>query len=558
MLALLLACADPAPPPDPTPTPPAAAPDPSTGMVTIDGVNVSLELGRWTVGSVEALLRETASLAPEARLDTIAQRFVGTPFAYESLSPIPPPGTLRVRLDSFDCTTFVIHALALAHATDFASYVATLRTIRYATPEIDSDPATGTILDFASDILIDGAVANGVATDVTAEVAGDVPLTRFRARQEARRRTRAYDLAERLVVPRLHPMEVVELAMIARESLARIDATRFHSGDILAFSRVDPAAPVGSDLLIGHLAVAQVVDGHVHLLHSTRDYLWRPDAQSGTPPSGTGRYYLDDPRREQLGVARATAWVTDPEGRRVEIDGEPYYGYDGTTLRPLADYMAGAHIHGVLVLRPTPPRPHPAPVPAPETPVVDAAMTREQAMEGVSPDCPASIADRQDLYPVRYRSMDGALHEGQMVTDHDLREEVEAAFAVIRRSGFPIVSAIPIADLRFRRDGKWDDDASMDVGNSSGFNYRTVADSTNLSKHACGTAIDLNTRLNPYIRTRNGIEIVAPPGATYDPAVPGTFTAEHIVTRTLRAMGWTWGGTWQSVKDWQHFEKPCP
>mgnify|MGYP003334431510 CR=1 FL=1 len=278
-----------------------------------------------------------------------------------------------------------------------------------------------------------------------------------------------------------------------------------------------------------------------------------------TPPGAAGVLYEGDPRREQLGVAPATEWVSDPDGRKVEIDGEPYYGYDGVTPRGLADYMAGAHIHGVMVLRPT------APAAVPDMPripeekvVVDAAMSREQAMEGVSPDCPESIAARQELFGVRYRSTDGQLHEGQMVTDKALREEVEAAFAVMRRSGFPVVSAIPMADARFRKDGRWDDDASMNVGNSSGFNYRTVADSTNLSKHACGTAIDLNTRLNPYVRYRNGVELVAPPGATYDPAVPGTFTPESVVTRTLRAMGWTWGGTWQSLKDWQHFEKACP
>lgn len=560
MMLLLLACAEPRQPEVVAPEP-ALVEEVGDHTVNIAGVAAQLELGEWALTKLDALLASTAPLRDgSARLHTIAQQFIGTPFRYESLLPIPKPGALRVRLASFDCTTFVITMLAMAEATSTNSFVRNLRELRYSSQrEIDSDPATGTILDFASDILIDAAVGKGFARDVTAEIAGGAPLTPFRARQTARRRTAEYDHDERLVVPRLHANQVVGAAMIATRDLARADLSRMESGDILAFSRLDPDAPTGEGLLVSHLAIAQRAGDEVTLLHATRDYVWRPSAAADTPPSATGMYYNDDPRREQLGVAMATEWVGDAEGRRTEINGHAYYGYEADDPRPLASYLEGAHITGFVVLRPVAAPPTFADPPARpgEIPIPDSAMTRVEAMEGVAPDCPPELAAAQKLVDVQYRSMDGALHAGQMLVHERLAEEVSAVFAAVRRSGFPIRSAIPMSSPAFRVNERWDDNASMNVDNTSGFNYRTVSGSPVLSYHACGTAVDMNTRLNPYVRTRAGALLIDPPGAVYDPTLPGSLTAEGEVVRLFLAMGWRWGGQFQSLKDWQHFEKGC-
>jgi hypothetical protein len=50
-------------------------------------------------------------------------------------------------------------------------------------------------------------------------------------------------------------------------------------------------------------------------------------------------------------------------------------------------------------------------------------------------------------------------------------------------------------------------------------------------------------------------ELVRPEGAVYDPARPGTITGDSFIVKFLKERGWTWGGDWTSLKDYQHFEK---
>ena len=58
---------------------------------------------------------------------------------------------------------------------------------------------------------------------------------------------------------------------------------------------------------------------------------------------------------------------------------------------------------------------------------------------------------------------------------------------------------------------------------------------------------------NPAI-LRNGT--VIPREGVYDPHSPGTLTRETWLTRLFRQLGWQWGGNWNSLKDYMHFEKP--
>ena len=95
------------------------------------------------------------------------------------------------------------------------------------------------------------------------------------------------------------------------------------------------------------------------------------------------------------------------------------------------------------------------------------------------------------------------------------------------------------------------DDQSMLADNTSAFNYRTATGSKHLSMHAYGFAIDINPAQNPYIKGN----IVLPPGAVYDTAKPGTLGANSPIVKTFKRLGWTWGGDWKSLKDYQHFEK---
>lgn len=154
--------------------------------------------------------------------------------------------------------------------------------------------------------------------------------------------------------------------------------------------------------------------------------------------------------------------------------------------------------------------------------------------------------------------MDGTVHGGQILIHEAFRAQIVAVFDLVLHSGFPVTSVIPMAHPSFRVNGRWDDDASMNLGNSSGFNYRSIPGTGTPSLHACGAAIDINTRLNPYVRMRKGRTLISPPGAVYDPRVPGTLNQASQVTQRFLSLGWRWGGNFRSLSDWQHFERDCP
>lgn len=185
-------------------------------------------------------------------------------------------------------------------------------------------------------------------------------------------------------------------------------------------------------------------------------------------------------------------------------------------------------------------------------PIFDSRMTEREAFNGLDPKCPDEIRKRQRLVAVKYYSIDGQVHRGQLVIDRELVKDLKRVFALALKERFPIYSVIPISDKRFRKDGRWDDELSMEANNTSAFNYREVTGGGRLSNHAYGRAIDINTFFNPYVKG----DLVLPHGATYDPKVAGTFTADSTVVQEFLRLGWTWGGTWASPRDYQHFEKP--
>jgi len=104
-----------------------------------------------------------------------------------------------------------------------------------------------------------------------------------------------------------------------------------------------------------------------------------------------------------------------------------------------------------------------------------------------------------------------------------------------------------------------DDDLSCADNNTSCFNFRTVSGSTNLSKHALGLAIDINPFYNPYVTYPNGVERISPPGsepyADRKSDFPHKIDENDLCYKLFTEHGFTWGGHWNSLKDYQHFQK---
>ena len=100
-----------------------------------------------------------------------------------------------------------------------------------------------------------------------------------------------------------------------------------------------------------------------------------------------------------------------------------------------------------------------------------------------------------------------------------------------------------------------DDVRSMEANNTSCFNYRTKTSGSSLSAHARGMAVDVNPLQNPYVKG----EVVEPAAAAEfaDRSVDFAhkITDDDLCCRLFRSRGFQWGGAWNSVKDYQHFEK---
>lgn len=176
--------------------------------------------------------------------------------------------------------------------------------------------------------------------------------------------------------------------------------------------------------------------------------------------------------------------------------------------------------------------------------IVDSAMGIGEALAGTKAP-PEAIRDLC-LIAVPYIAFDSRFHEGQLVVHRELAQELKELFALMEILNFPVAGAVPI--VRYG----WSDEASMAADNASAFNYRFVAGTTRLSRHAAGRAVDINPRRNPAVYPDGRI---APPGALYRPGGPGVFDAGHPVVRAFKERGWRWGGDFDHMKDYHHFEK---
>ena len=105
-----------------------------------------------------------------------------------------------------------------------------------------------------------------------------------------------------------------------------------------------------------------------------------------------------------------------------------------------------------------------------------------------------------------------------------------------------------------------DDDLAVADNNTSCFNYRVVAGSKKLSRHALGLAIDINPFYNPYVTYPDGVKHSSPPGSEpyADRSVDFPYKIggkDDLCLQLFDAHGYTWGGRWKSVQDYQHFQK---
>jgi peptidoglycan LD-endopeptidase CwlK len=180
-----------------------------------------------------------------------------------------------------------------------------------------------------------------------------------------------------------------------------------------------------------------------------------------------------------------------------------------------------------------------------EESIVDSALSFSEAIEGTN--APSELIDTLSMIDVCYYSFDGRKHQGQIIVNQELEDDVYDIFNFIEKILFPIGKVVPIVAYQ------WNDHNSMADNNSSSFNFRVIEGTTKLSMHSLGKAVDINPVQNPVIYP-NGV--IAPEGAKYRPKAEGTFTADNAIVQEFIRRGWHWGGNFDQPKDYHHFEKP--
>lgn len=164
-----------------------------------------------------------------------------------------------------------------------------------------------------------------------------------------------------------------------------------------------------------------------------------------------------------------------------------------------------------------------------------------------------SYEELRYVHVLRY-DFDGKPAEGELICNEYIAQDLVEIFYELYYNEYQIERMVLIDEY----DG--DDTASMEDNNTSCFNYRMVEGSSSLSKHACGLAIDINPFYNPYVTyEKDGTQKVSPVAALgyADRSVsfPYKIDEEDLCCRLFKEHGFIWGGNWNSLKDYQHFQK---
>ncbi len=170
---------------------------------------------------------------------------------------------------------------------------------------------------------------------------------------------------------------------------------------------------------------------------------------------------------------------------------------------------------------------------------------------------PAITYDELRYVHILHYDFDGNLAEGELICNEWIAQDLVEIFYELYRNEYRLEKVHLIDEYN------GDDTASMEDNNTSCFNYRLVEGSTSLSRHALGLAIDINPLYNPYITYEDdGSERISPASASAyaDRTInfPYKIDENDLCYKLFTEHGFTWGGNWNSSKDYQHFQKVKP
>ncbi len=150
---------------------------------------------------------------------------------------------------------------------------------------------------------------------------------------------------------------------------------------------------------------------------------------------------------------------------------------------------------------------------------------------------------------ITHWGFDDKEHKGEIIVNKEVAYEIIGIFKELYEAKFPIDK------IRIIDEYDANDELSMLDNNTSAFCYREIAGSNGIpSKHSYGIAIDINPVQNPYVKNNT---VLPEGGKAYLDRTnirKGMIIEGDACYNAFKQRGWTWGGDWNSIKDYQHFE----
>ncbi len=176
------------------------------------------------------------------------------------------------------------------------------------------------------------------------------------------------------------------------------------------------------------------------------------------------------------------------------------------------------------------------------------------ASQGSDPHLDITYDDLRYVHIWHY-NFDGTPTEGELICNQAIAQDLVEIFYELYRSEYQI------GRVRLIDEYNGDCLASMEVNNTFCFYCQMPQENPTPSKHAYGLAVDINPLYNPRITyNADGTEEISPASAeSYADrslSFPYKIDENDLCYQLFKEHGFIWGGSFNSHKDYQHFQKP--
>lgn len=176
---------------------------------------------------------------------------------------------------------------------------------------------------------------------------------------------------------------------------------------------------------------------------------------------------------------------------------------------------------------------------------------------GTAPSDAVIGLDELRYVHILYVDYDGNSRPGELICNEYIAQDLTEIFYELYNSEYRLESVLLIDEYG------GDDTASMEANNTSCFNHRPITGGSGQSMHAYGLAIDINPLYNPYVAYKKdgSVEVLpasAQPYADRQQGFPYKIDENDLCYKLFTQHGFIWGGNWNNIKDYQHFQKAKP